>query len=280
MQAEAEDVNYGGSTVDKLLKKCTSCNKKKSISEYYVNKRLKDGINSKCKECCKEYRKERYENSKQQELEYMRNYYDKNKVGERRKKLENFYKNKEKYNDYSKVYYYKNKSVRQNYMKKYYYDNKDAMLSNTKKWIINNKDRWKLITDSAIHNRRSRLAGLPNTLTVNELIKINDFFDNQCALTGASNDIHLDHVIPVSWGHGGTTIENIIPLRADLNISKGDKNILTWFESNVIRFNLDEIKFNKLINYLAKINNKSVEEYISHINWCEENKRDLVKMSV
>lgn len=47
-------------------------------------------------------------------------------------------------------------------------------------------------------------------------------FDGKCPLTG-SDKIHIDHFIPLSWGHGGTYIGNIIPLSDRFNLSKHAK---------------------------------------------------------
>ncbi|MED1350592.1 hypothetical protein P4U51_30005, partial [Bacillus paranthracis] len=87
--------------------------------------------------------------------------------------------------------------------------------------------------------------------------------------------IHLDHFIPLAWGHGGTIIENMIPLRGDLNISKNDRNPFEWIKREDIREIVDMAKWHETIEYLAKLNGMTTKEYEEYVYWCEENKRDL-----
>jgi len=110
-------------------------------------------------------------------------------------------------------------------------------------------------------------------LTAEKRDLIIEQFDGGCALTGDKADVHLDHVIPISVGHGGTTYENIIPLRADLNLSKGTGNIFEWFEANMQRLKLKRTKFNTLIEYLADINGMTTKEYEAYVRKCHDNPR-------
>jgi len=48
-----------------MNKLCTTCNKSKNKKAFAINKSKKDGLNSKCKECQKEYLKTHYKNNKQ-----------------------------------------------------------------------------------------------------------------------------------------------------------------------------------------------------------------------
>lgn len=93
-------------------------------------------------------------------------------------------------------------------------------------------------------------------------------------LTGESV-YHLDHVIPLTAGHGGTTYENIVPLRADLNISKHNACIFKWFADNRERFDLSQRKFDELIEYLADINEVTTKEYEEFVYWCHDNPRTV-----
>lgn len=88
-----------------------------------------------------------------------------------------------------------------------------------------------------------------------------------CALTGDSN-YHLDHVIPLSSGCGGTTRGNVIPLRPDLNLSKSDSNLFVWFQSVQERFSLEERKFDQLVAYLAEANVMGISEYRDYVFSC------------
>lgn len=49
----------------------------------------------------------------------------------------------------------------------------------------------------------------------------------ECYISGDTGDIHIDHVIPSALG-GSDESCNRLPLRADLNLSKGKKPLLEW----------------------------------------------------
>jgi 5-methylcytosine-specific restriction endonuclease McrA len=126
-------------------------------------------------------------------------------------------------------------------------------------------------------NRRAIKELLLDTLTTSQVeIMLTKF--NGCALTGNQDSLHLDHVIPLSVGHGGTTFENIIPLSDTLNLSKNDGNLFEWFETNRQRFNLSQDKFNTLIDYLAELNEMTREEYREYVYWCHANPRTVEQL--
>lgn len=109
-------------------------------------------------------------------------------------------------------------------------------------------------------NRAAREFGLPAEFTVEDKEFLLEIFGG-CALSGETDNIHFDHVIPLTTGVGGTVSWNIVPLKAGLNISKGNKNVFEWFRDNKRRFKLCEEKFNRMINYLASEKGVSREEY-------------------
>jgi hypothetical protein len=119
--------------------------------------------------------------------------------------------------------------------------------------------------------RRARKVALPNTLTASEYEITLNYFGHACALTGASFGIEVEHAIPISVGHGGTTFENCYPMANGLNQSKNNRNIFEWFEANRQRFNLDQERFDSLIEWLGKANGMTVEEYRDYVYECHAN---------
>jgi 5-methylcytosine-specific restriction endonuclease McrA len=126
-----------------------------------------------------------------------------------------------------------------------------------------------------LNNRRAKKKKLRDDLTKRQVAEIMDNFDYCCVLTGSSGKLHLDHVIPLAVGHGGTTYGNMVPLRADLNSSKNDSNIFEWFEANRQRFELSQERFDNLIAWLASANAMTVEEYRDYVYWCHANPRNI-----
>ncbi|WP_078548694.1 HNH endonuclease signature motif containing protein [Litchfieldia alkalitelluris] len=138
-----------------------------------------------------------------------------------------------------------------------------------KKWRDRNKDKLYVYG----HIRRARESNLLNDLTTEQL-EITKLSFSGCALTG-DKTYHMDHVIPLAIGHGGTTYGNMIPLRSDLNISKHCNNIFEWFEANRQRFELSQERFDTLIDWLASANAMTVKEYREYVYWCHANPCDV-----
>lgn len=220
-------------------KECTKCGEWKSLEDF---KKKTGGVGDKdpkCRECFAVHR-----DSKKEKIRY-------NRWAQR---------NPEKL-----------KKMRQDSFRKWYQNNKEQEAERKRQWERNNPEK----AMRRILRRKEREALLPNTLTINQTVKIMNAFKGCCALTGESDSITLDHVIPVSIGHGGTTDKNIIPMTARLNESKRDLNIFEWFESNKLHFVLSQKRFDNLIAWLASANAMTVEEYRNYVYWCHANPRDI-----
>src|SRR5690625_1394322 len=111
--------------------------------------------------------------------------------------------------------------------------------------------------------RRARELSQPDTFTSEEMVQTLKYFGESCALTGSKEEIHWDHVIPLSVGNVGTVKGNMIPLDAELNRRKSNLNIFEWFERSKVELGLSEEKFNILIDFLASENGMTKEEYRS-----------------
>lgn len=151
----------------------------------------------------------------------------------------------------------------------YYSENRTRILERTKEYFKANPHMKVRETQM----RRARKYLLPNDLTVEQLTEINAFFHSTCALSGESTDIQDDHVIPISIGHGGSTYGNMIPLSAELNRTKSAQHLYEWFDANKSRFNLDQSRFNALIEYLASANEMTPDEYRKYTDFCFDNPR-------
>lgn len=263
------DKKYREKNLDKLLKK--------SRDHYYENR--------------EEYiqrRREHYQNNKEHHIQKCREWAENNKDKVRKLSREwrqrrlkedpefrlkcieankkHYHRNKEKYAERYKEYYEENKEYHRERGRKYYFDNWEEKREQNKQWFRDNPEQAQVIR----MRRRTREYLLPDDITYEEVEEIKLFFGG-CALTGETEDIHLDHVIPLATGRIGAIYGNIIPLKGSLNESKRDKNIFEWFNQNKEYWNLSQEKFDGLINYLAEQNEMSVEEYKDYVYWCHEN---------
>lgn len=119
---------------------------------------------------------------------------------------------------------------------------------------------------------------LPNTLTKEQWAGVLGEFHNTCALKENGKQITKEHFIPLSTGHGGTTIENIYPMEANLNVDKSGKNPFKWVKSQPqhIQHNFRH----KLVPYLAEINGMGVKEFEDYTNWCFEHPRTQKQVAI
>jgi hypothetical protein len=111
--------------------------------------------------------------------------------------------------------------------------------------------------------RRSMKAMLP-------FEQIYERFFTECCLTGLET-FSVDHFIALNTGHGGSYVENYIPLNGNLNSSKGDKNpfkCIMFRDLNRGLFNLEVVR-------LAQLNRLTPDEYRQFVYWCYDNKRDI-----
>lgn len=239
-----------------LGKQCTLCNEWVPLDYFSNSKKGLGGKESRCKKCQAEQARNWYKATKDDNLE------------KNRENTKNWRKNNpEKRALQMKRYRVKNRDK----ILAYYVSRRGRKRETMKIW----RDRFPEKHKTIRLNRRAMKNYLPSEISPEELLAVSTKFNNGCCLTGDRENVHFDHVIPLSIGHGGTSYGNMIPLRGDLNISKSNNNIFEWFESNRQRFNLSQEKFDALIAWLAEVNEVSVEDYRDYVYWCHENPHSL-----
>lgn len=94
---------------------------------------------------------------------------------------------------------------------------------NWKGGLTDDEERWKVKGRIYAHKRRLQEKE-SGTLTYDQWEAIKKFYGGQCACCGTTEDIQIDHVVPLC--NGGThTAENIQPLCGKCNMKKGRKTI-------------------------------------------------------
>lgn len=177
---------------------------------------------------------------------------------------------KECYNYRCKKYKEENATRIREWNREYRDSNKDKISKWYRDWSKRHPEVLRLIKQ----RRRARKKLLPSNLTNQQTQKILFTFENKCSLT-EDTDVQLDHFIPLAIGHGGTTLENIIPLAATLNASKSDKNPFVWYVEARQRFGLSDEKWRLLIEYLANINETTTFEYAAYVYECFSNPNEI-----
>jgi len=111
---------------------CKKCNTEKNIADFSKCIGNKDGLQTQCKKCQKQYTKEHYD--KDAKREYNKQYYDANqeKLRDYSKRYANDEKNKEAILSYRKKYQEEHKPENVERCKKYYQKNRKQLLANKK----------------------------------------------------------------------------------------------------------------------------------------------------
>ena len=183
-----------------MNKICSDCREEKPIDCFSTVRRNKDGKNHKCKDCYNSY---------------IRNWSQ---------------KNKESVNARVLVYHHKNKTAKNLKRKKSYILNKDSQYRTGKEWAAKNPEKTRTYKRNYSHRRRQILVGQTWQIKDRELAEIKS---QTCFYCGSSNQITIDHILPVSKG-GEHRIGNLVPACKSCNSSKGNKFLVEWkvFQSN------------------------------------------------
>jgi hypothetical protein len=220
-----------------MEKKCTKCGVVKSLDEFFNDKSKKDGKQSRCKDCDKEYKENNKEYNKTS-----RKYYENNKEKIKNANKKYREKNKEKIKNANKKYKEKNKEKIKNANKKYREKNKEKKREYLKKYL---KERRK--TDFLFRLRGNISANIKESLNKKGYTKRNKTYNilkcefnffmkwiNGIASNGHTygiGELHLDHVIPISLAETEDEVillnhySNYQLLSADENVSKGNRYV-------------------------------------------------------
>ena len=181
-------------------KVCTKCKEEKPRSEFYKNRRVKDGFQNQCKVCEKQY----YQENREKILNRAKQHYQ---------------ENREKILDYAKQHYQENKEKLPDYRKQYYQENKEKLSDYFKQHYQENKE---LYIERAAKRRALKIKAIPEALIdcpveKGRLVQIYNLRDVLTKATGV--EYHVDHIWPLSKG-GPHWSGNLQIITAEENRSK------------------------------------------------------------
>lgn len=174
------------------MKKCSSCGLDKSLDDFYVRSRSKDGKQASCITCVK-----------QRKPGWSKTYYEKNRERLLKEEREDRTNNLERERTRSRKYYQAHReSVLQKQRDKYKEDPTKA-------------------NDRARKRRALKQGTSDSTLTEKEWLSILETFNYECVYCG-DPWVERDHFIPLSKG-GTHTADNVVPACMTCNRRKRDK---------------------------------------------------------
>lgn len=190
--------------MDEATKICAGCRATKPISDFHKNRSNKDGLQIYCKPCmCAKNQEsaDRHRESKQ----------SRNRAQRAEWRKANPEKAKAEYRDW---YYGKGKG----YHKKWQAENRETNRIVLQEWRKAHPNEMQHYGNVA----RLKREGYDPIHTLDEWMALLAKHEGKCAVCGSTDDICIDHVIPLSKG-GTDAIENIQPLCRMCNASKGNK---------------------------------------------------------
>ena len=126
-----------------ISKECACCHEIKPVSEFNKCKSNADKLQTKCKECIKEYYKNNIERIKERNKEYHKEYYKNNAESFKERQKEYYKDNIEKIKKHSKQYYKNNAESFKERRKQYYKDNTESVKEYNKKYRKDNAEKIK-----------------------------------------------------------------------------------------------------------------------------------------
>jgi len=231
-------------------KVCSKCEEEKDLSEFYKQKKKKDGLRSQCKTCMNDFNKEygKLNKEKVNEIKYKYTVNNREKTNQSKK---NWFLNNPEYRE---QYYIDNKDYILGKSKNFYKDNTEKVITRCNNYSKNNKEKInKYIKEkrkndplfrlkSSVRSRLNEFLKNHNILKTNKSFEIigcspqelkvhleKQFTDGMNWNNYGFYGWHMDHKIPLYYGKTEEQIyklchfSNIQPLWWKENFSKGNK---------------------------------------------------------
>ena len=241
---------------------CTKCKKEyPATPEYFTrNKSCRDGLHTFCKTCKRnqnrkwwsdnqeeisERRKEQYAtdpDNRRKNLERSRQWREDNHEEVLEKKREYYRANREHDLKKSREWREANSEYKKEWDRLYSKANRKKIRKRQLAWEQRNRGRINANrrkqyrqdpTSRKVSNLRyeARKNALPDTMTEQDYIFMMEYWDNACAITGETDNLQIDHWIPLDSDNcPGTVPENMIPLSTSMNASKQNFDAKEWLE--------------------------------------------------
>lgn len=188
------------------MKTCTKCKEVKTVDCFSKQTARKDGLQARCKKCCKKLGAKYRLDNPEKELQRSARY-----------RLDNAESAKES----QKKYRESNPEKRRCAVSKWEKNNKAKILITKQKYRESNPEKFR---DYCNSRRAKKLSNGVFKIATKELKKL---YESPCLYCGSIESIQADHVVPIARG-GTHSIGNLVPACARCNQSKGSKLLTEW----------------------------------------------------
>ena len=219
------------------MKTCTKCGVEKTPGEFTKDKSREDGLYPQCKACRKAFREANREKILKQKREHW--HANRDEIGvKRRAKYQDNPKhtlalnkawreaNREKIRESRRAYRDTNREKIRASKKRYRDANKEKILEKSRAYYAANPHKF------LIHGqrRRARERNADGSATAKDIQSRLDAHGHKCIFCGSTEDLHLDHVKPLSKG-GSNWPSNLAPACGPCNLSKAARwgpDMVAW----------------------------------------------------
>lgn len=221
------------------MKCCRECGAKLVLSKNWTPGAQKAGHYI-CRSCVSAYGRVHYEEHKEEIAAQRRRYREANReqIAVQHKHYRNGHKeqvaatnkrwrdsHKEQIAAKDKFYRQANRQRNAAMQQRWIVANRDKVRARRRRWYWANHEKAKAISRRASAKRRARLAGVVIGLVNRERIFKRDAY--QCVYCGSTENLTLDHIIPLVGG-GSHTELNLVTACRHCNDSKGAKELIIW----------------------------------------------------
>jgi 5-methylcytosine-specific restriction endonuclease McrA len=192
-------------------KPCNKCEQSKPLDDFHRHRLLADGRTNTCKVCVSAQRKAYYRENRERISAYNREHYEKNAEARREARKKHYEENREAVLERQREYH-------RRHWPAIFAANAEYYREKSRRYHAEHPER----TREYGARRRAAMAGgsVPKSV-VRGLLK------DPCAYCGSTEDIEIDHIIPLSRG-GKHEPDNLAPACRSCNRSKGAKLVSEW----------------------------------------------------
>lgn len=204
---------------------CYHCQQTKPLSEFHKDGASTTGVSSKCKSCSHEYEVQSYSEHAEEERKKARERYhrDVELSRERDRQRRQNADFRESRRLHAKAWRSENPDYDRNRVR-----DLDQKRASTRKWSSEHQHIRR------VHRlkRKAVKRALPDSFSHEDYSRMMEYWGYKCAVSGETENLHVDHWIPLSSPDcPGTVAWNMIPLAARLNISKLNHHPHKWLVS-------------------------------------------------
>lgn len=215
------------------LKVCSNCKEEKPVNLFYKDKRVSSGFTSQCKSCINEKQRKRVNKKRSENPEW----------AEKQRESVRAYSSSDKGKKRKRRYYRENKELYSEATKRYRRKKGQELLDKEKERRNNNKHivSWRELLRTA--NRRMGKKKEASTIdclgySALELKEHLEGLFKEGMTWENHGEWHIDHIKPVSSFDKNThpsivnSLKNLQPLWAYENLSKGNKQLLDFYDKD------------------------------------------------